>query len=115
MAHDTFAKKPPDRMTATSYGLHGVRAFACALDGKKLRIGQDVVDWIGEPTQHGAEFVLVPVERLDDDFFRLGTGVAGDIVQKCATYRRRLAIAGDISRYLDLARRLLRRNRATQW
>jgi hypothetical protein len=50
-------------MTAISYGLHGVRDFACAPDGKKLRTGQDVVDLIGEATQHGAEFILVPVER----------------------------------------------------
>jgi hypothetical protein len=37
---------------------------------------------------------------LGDDFFRLKTGVAGEIIQKFVTYGLRLAILGDISRYL---------------
>lgn len=45
--------------------------------------------------------VLVPVECLEDEFFQLRTGIAGAILQKFATYRMRLAIIGDISRYVE--------------
>lgn len=44
--------------------------------------------------------ILIPVRRFDDDFFRLRTCIAGEIVQKFVTYGRRVAIAGDISRYV---------------
>ena len=41
------------------------------------------------------------MERFADDFSRLNTRIAGEIIQKFVTYRRRLAIVGDISRYME--------------
>jgi len=81
-----------------NYALHGIRVFACPPDGKKLRSDHDAVDLIGEA--RGADLILIPVERFDDDFFRLKTRIAGEIIQKFVTYGRRLAILGDISRYV---------------
>lgn len=49
----------------------------------------------------GAETIVIPVERLDPDFFRLSSGVAGEIVQKFVTYRRRLVVLGDVSPYVE--------------
>jgi hypothetical protein len=63
--------------------------------------GDDVVDIIGDALVQHADLVLIPVERLTDEFFTLRTGVAGDITQKFVNYRLRLAIVGDISRHLD--------------
>jgi hypothetical protein len=48
----------------------------------------------------GARLVLVPVEQLDDDFFPLKTRVAGEFIHKFTQYRRRLAILGEISKYV---------------
>jgi hypothetical protein len=84
-----------------TYDLHGVGVLACAPDGKKLRSDRDAIELIGEALQSGADLILIPVERFEDDFFRLKTRVAGEIIQKFVTYRRRLAIVGDISRYVD--------------
>jgi hypothetical protein len=50
--------------------------------------------------QQGIELVLIPMERLDENFFHLKTGLAGQILQKFVTYRRHLVILGDISRYV---------------
>ena len=36
---------------------------------------------------------------LSEDFFRLSTGLAGEILQKFANYRMRLVIVGDFSGY----------------
>ena len=47
---------------------------------------------IGEAIEHRAGLVLIPVERLEDEFFRLRTRVAGEIVQKFVNYGLRLAI-----------------------
>jgi hypothetical protein len=88
-------------MAATSYEVHGVRIFACAPEGKKLRGDRDAVALIEEAIRHDADLILIPVERLADDFFRVRTRVAGEIIQKFVAYRRRIAIAGDISQYLE--------------
>ena len=45
----------------------------------------------------GIRLAVVPVERLDPDFFVLRTGVAGAFVQKLVQYRLRLVVVGDIS------------------
>lgn len=77
-----------------------VSYYECARDGKKLRSDRDAVELIGEALAQGAGLIVIPVERLDEEFFRLRTGVAGQILQKFVTYGRRVAIAGDISRHV---------------
>lgn len=44
---------------------------------------------------------VIPVARLSPDFFRLGTGLAGALLQKFTNYHLRVAIVGDISAYTD--------------
>lgn len=58
-------------------------------------------DLVGEALSADAAVVALPVARLDPDFFRLSTGVAGEIAQKLVNYRLRLAILGDIAAHLD--------------
>jgi len=78
----------------------GVVALACTPDGQKLRGEDETTDLIGSALHTGAEVVMVPVERLPDEFFDPGTGLVGQIAQKFVNYRLRLAIVGDISRRL---------------
>jgi uncharacterized protein DUF4180 len=80
--------------------LHGVPVLECAPTGEKLRGAGDVLDVIGTAIGHGAELVLMPVDRLPDDFFTLRTGLAGEIAQKFVNYRIRLAVVGDISHHV---------------
>jgi hypothetical protein len=75
--------------------------FACPSDGEKLRTDGDAVDVISEASGQDAQLIVIPVERLDPDFFRLRTGVAGQILQKFVTYGRRVAIVGDISKQVE--------------
>ncbi|NEA36831.1 DUF4180 domain-containing protein [Streptomyces sp. SID13031] len=59
---------------------------------------RDAVDVIAEAHYtHQAEWVVVPVELLPAEFFRLGSGVAGGIVQKFVTYQMGLVVLGDVS------------------
>ena len=88
-------------MLSTSYSLHGTQVLECAPDGEKLEGERDAIELIGEAAQQRATLVLIPAERLADDFFKLRTRIAGDIVLKFVTYRLRLAIVGDISRHLS--------------
>ena len=70
------------------------------MEGPPLRNDQDAVGLIEAALSNGATLIALPVERLGDDFFRLSTRIAGEVIQKFLIYRRRVAIVGDISGYL---------------
>jgi len=81
-----------------TYELHGVRILECAAEGPRLRSDRDAVDLMSEALGRGANFIVIPIERLGDDFFRLETRIAGEVIHRFAMYRMRVAILGDISR-----------------
>ena len=87
----------PDR----TYELHGVQVFECAAEGPPPRTGSDDVELISAACAHRAGLIVIPAERLGDDFFRLKTRIAGEVIQKMVTYRLRLAILGDITRQVS--------------
>jgi hypothetical protein len=78
----------------------GVQVLMCDPAGPKVVTTQDALDLVGAVFL-GAEMVAVPAERLDEQFFSLGTGFAGEVMQKFVNYRLRLAVVGDISRHLE--------------
>lgn len=88
-------------MSHTFEDVHGTPVLFCSADGDPVRDERAATDLIGDAISHGAAWVSVPVERLEDDFFRLRSGVAGGIVQKFANYRIGLAVVGDIGRHLS--------------
>lgn len=47
----------------------------------------------------GCSAVVLPKELLDESFFRLSSGLAGEVLQKFVNYQMRLAIVGDLSHY----------------
>lgn len=93
-------------MSDTLTTIHDVQVLICTPDGEKLKSEREALDLIGEARSSGAELVLVPVERLTEDFFQLKTGLAGQIIQKFVTYRVRLVILGDISQHVAQSRAL---------
>ncbi len=88
-------------MNVEVYELHGVRVVEFRKTGDQLRNDRQAVEIISEASAHNAELIVIPVERLSEDFFHLKTRVAGEILQKFATYRKRVAILGDISAQLS--------------
>ena len=47
----------------------------------------------------GCEALILPKEALSEDFFRLTTGLAGEVLQKFVNYQMKVAILGDFSGY----------------
>ncbi|MEO6013153.1 MAG: DUF4180 domain-containing protein [Devosia sp.] len=74
-------------------------SFALPLDGPIIASEADALDHIGNASYSGADLLVIPVARLSPDFFKLSTGLAGEILQKCSTYQMKVAIVGDISAY----------------
>ncbi len=77
----------------------GVPVLVCGHDGPIIAGPQDALDVIGAAFGR-ADVVAVPVGRLDERFFTLRTGLAGEIMQKFVNYRMRLAVVGDISGFV---------------
>ena len=70
-------------------------------DGALVATPADANDLIGEAWGHQATVVAVPVSRLDPEFFRLSSGLAGEVAQKFVNYRLTLAVIGDISAHVE--------------
>lgn len=79
---------------------NGTRMLLCAADGPELTTEQQAVDLIAEALSDGIDTVVLPVARLDERFFTLRSGFAGQVVQKFTQYRRRLVIVGDIAAHV---------------
>lgn len=47
----------------------------------------------------GCTAMVLHREQLDEAFFRLSTGLAGEVLQKFVNYQMKLAIVGDFARY----------------
>jgi hypothetical protein len=60
---------------------------------------QDGVDLLGELVVENCSRIIIYEKNLHPDFFRLHTGLAGDILQKFSNYRIRLAIIGHFSKF----------------
>jgi hypothetical protein len=79
----------------------GRRALVLDAKGPLLR-GEDAArELIQETFFTDIRLIVVPVERLDPDFFVLRTGVAGEFVQKLVQYAQRLVIIGDVSGHAE--------------
>ena len=70
-------------------------------DGPIISRDGDVNDFISAGWDAKADRLVIPVSRLAPDFFRLSTGLAGAVLQKCTNYSFRVAIVGDISAYTE--------------
>lgn len=59
----------------------------------------DGLDLLGNLYYQGFDSIVINEQNITPDFFDLKNGIAGEILQKFSTYRVRLAIVGDFSKY----------------
>jgi hypothetical protein len=83
----------------TPQTIHDVPVLMCSAEGEPFTCERDVLDLVGNASYRSIAWVVVPAARFGEDFFRLRTRVAGDIVQKFVTYRVGLVVLGDISEW----------------
>lgn len=72
------------------------RMLVCPAEGASIGAG-NAIDLIADAMGQQADGIAVPVERLAAEFFRLGTGIAGEIAQKAVNYGLHLVVVGDIA------------------
>jgi hypothetical protein len=65
-----------------------------------IRDAQDALDLMASITYtHGCTKAVLDKANISEDFFRLSTGLAGEILQKFSNYRFVVAIVGDFNVY----------------
>lgn len=84
---------------STLQTIHDVPVLMCASEGEAIGDERDVLDLIGDAGYQGAQWVVIPVGRLNEAFFDLRTRVAGEIIQKFINYRLGIVVLGDISHH----------------
>lgn len=60
---------------------------------------QEMLDLMGDSGANDCNRIILREQNLHPDFFRLHTGLAGEILQKFSTYDFKLAIVGDFTKY----------------
>ena len=88
-------------MPSSTIDLASTRCLILDEDSPVVRDASGVRDLIEEALSERARVIAVPVSRLGDAFFDLRTGLAGELLQKCANYRVTLAVIGDVSKFVD--------------
>lgn len=86
-------------MTVRIHNVEDTKIAEIISDGIIIGCTEDILDLIGTLYSEEADKVILHGENLSPGFFDLKTGIAGDILQKISTYRIRLAIVGDFSKY----------------
>lgn len=68
-------------------------------DERIIDKAEDGLDLLGNLYYQGFDGIIINEKNITPDFFDLKSGIAGEILQKFSTYRVRLAIVGDFSRF----------------
>lgn len=63
----------------------------CASAEIPVRSEQDALDLIAVCIENDTDLLMLSMDALTDDFFKLGTGLAGSVLQKFANYRVKTA------------------------
>jgi hypothetical protein len=80
--------------------IDGIAAVLCPAEGAPLGSEQDALDLMAEGYEEEARLIVIPVERMAEDFFRLRTGKLGAFLQKLTNYGCEVAFIGDLSAQL---------------
>jgi hypothetical protein len=83
-------------MTYIHHHVNGQSIAEFSAKGIVLSTTQEFLQMIMDSS---AEAIIVHQENIDERFFDLRSGLAGEMLQKVVNYRLRLAIVGDFSTY----------------
>jgi len=86
--------------------INDVNVWQLEDEGARLGSLQSALDLIGETYGKEIELVAIPIARLERDFLRLGSGLAGAFIEKMQQYGLRVAIVGDIDERLGKSKPL---------
>jgi hypothetical protein len=81
------------------HDLNGLTIAEVADDRFQIASVQDAVDLLGDLYFNNCSRIILKESNMHPDFFRLQTGLAGEVLQKFSNYKCMLSIIGDFSKY----------------
>ena len=86
-------------MKIEAHNLNNTKIAEVISDETIISTAEDGLDLLGNLYYQGFDCIVLYENNVTPDFFDLKNGIAGEILQKFSTYRVRLAIVGDFSKY----------------
>ncbi len=86
-------------MRVETHNINETKIAEVISDETIISTTDDGLDLLGNIYYQGFDRVVMNEKNITPDFFELKNGMAGEILQKFSTYRVRLAIIGDFSKY----------------
>jgi hypothetical protein len=81
-------------METKEYRIRGISVLEIIDESVIIRNSQDLLDIISD---YSIKSIIIRKENIEEDFFDLKTGFAGEILQKASNYHIRIGIVGDFS------------------
>lgn len=79
-------------MQISVHEMNGLKYIRCTAPDEPIRSERQALDLLGACYEYDTGRIMLPDGTLGEEFFRLGTGVAGAILQKLTNYQTRVAI-----------------------
>lgn len=86
-------------MKIEAHNINDTKIAELISDNTIINKTEDGLDLLGNLYYQGFDRIVINEKNITSDFFDLKNGIAGEILQKFSTYRVRLAIVGDFSKY----------------
>lgn len=86
-------------MKIEAHHLNNIKIAEVISDSIEINNIDDGIDLLGNLYYQGFESIVLHEQNITPDFFDLKTRIAGEILQEFSTYRVRLAIVGDFSKF----------------
>lgn len=86
-------------MEIETHNINDTKIAVVISEVKIINKTEDGLELLGNLYYQGFDKIVIYEKDITPDFFDLKNGIAGEILQKFSTYRVRLAIVGDFSKY----------------
>lgn len=86
-------------MKIETHNINNIKIALITSEEIIIRTTEDGLHLLGNLYYQGFDRIVLNEKNITPDFFDLKNGIAGEILQKFSTYRVRLAIIGDFSKY----------------
>ena len=87
-------------MTKEIIESNGLRIVIINSNVPIITVAQAALDLLAAVNyEDDSNLIAISKEAIIEDFFKLSTGLAGEILQKVVNYRKKLAVIGDFSCY----------------
>jgi hypothetical protein len=85
-------------MNVRIHEVRGVKVAEMLSAGVVIRTSRDAADIVGQMMSAGLEKLILHEKNVAPEFWQLGTGLAGEVLQKFVNYRIRVAFVGSFEK-----------------